>query len=956
MKKVTTLCIMLALVASAAFAGNKNTVSIANKEDAAARLSVEKPEYQAMMAEKAAASAEADRLGETPRWQGSLDDCAVPFPEDVESAVVPALPACWVQISVDAASPARTWASATGTAHGGTKKFFISWSAPALDDWLISPGVALVGGTSYRLKYWRRSSSSSYTERLEIWTSSTTQDVAGMTTNILPAFNFSNTAYVQDVVDFTPGVSGTYYIGWRATSGDALGISLDDFELGLTPVDPARCCYLLGGQSVCADLTLAECTQLGGEWTDGLHCATDPCTIGRCCYGDPCQPQCLDGITDFDCQTLGGAWLEGATCTSSPCPTPQPGDLCCTALPVPGLPFTESGNTCGFTNDYDAVCPYTGGTAPDVAYSYTPTVDQLVTLSLCLSGYDTKLYVYDGAPTPGGQIACNDDANPCPGSTGSFRSLIECLQLYAGHTYCIIVDGYGSSCGDYTLVMEECVPCEVTCPPGATLEGEVGCGDEYVDNFNGGCNSDPAVFSTLDCDAVICGTAWTYTFTGLNYRDTDWYLFTVTEDLDSNKICVTTEFSGLLYIFPAAPCSLINSGAVSPIAAVNTVACEEACIDLCYEPGDYIAIVLPSVFTGIPCESAYVLSRECRPCAEPFVCHCTEGENTHCEFAIDETTYPLDSAIPTTCVTINVPFEYHITDLNVCIDLVHTFDGDLDIFLTSPGGTVIELSTDNGGGGDNYTCTTFDDEAVNSVIGGVAPFSGSYMPETPLSAVDGENALGAWVLCITDDAGGDVGWLNWVCLTFEYDEILPVAFGSFDAVAGNGSVTLNWNTESESNVDRFELSRDGSVVANVTAQNNATGAAYSYVDNNVANGTVYSYSLVSVDVNGARQALATLSATPNAGAAVITEYALHQNYPNPFNPTTNLAFDMVDAGHVSISVFNIMGQKVAELVNGNVEAGRHIVSFDATGLSSGLYLYKMEANGFTAQNKMVLMK
>ncbi|NUO20456.1 T9SS type A sorting domain-containing protein, partial [bacterium] len=175
------------------------------------------------------------------------------------------------------------------------------------------------------------------------------------------------------------------------------------------------------------------------------------------------------------------------------------------------------------------------------------------------------------------------------------------------------------------------------------------------------------------------------------------------------------------------------------------------------------------------------------------------------------------------------------------------------------------------------------------------------------------------------------------------------------AVAGNGLVTLNWNTLSETDVDHFELSRNGSVVANVAAMNSATGANYSYTDNGLTNGTTYNYSLVSVDVNGARQALATLSATPS-GSAVITEYALHQNYPNPFNPTTNIAFDMVEAGKVSISVFNVMGQKVAEIVNGNMEAGRHVVNFDATGLSSGLYLYKMEANGFTAQAKMVLMK
>ncbi len=293
--------------------------------------------------------------------------------------------------------------------------------------------------------------------------------------------------------------------------------------------------------------------------------------------------------------------------------------------------------------------------------------------------------------------------------------------------------------------------------------------------------------------------------------------------------------------------------------------------------------------------------------------------------------------------------------MNVAIDAIHTFDGDVEIRLTSPLGTTVILSDNRGGGGDNWFCTEFDDEATTAVAAGVAPFTGSWIPDAALSAFDGENAVGNWTLTFHDQVGGDFGYLIGACLKFEYDVILPVAFGSFDAVAGNERVTLNWNTSSENNVDHFELSRDGSVIANVDAQNSATGATYTYTDVELTNGTTYNYSLVSVDVNGARQALATLSATPS-GSAVITEYALHQNYPNPFNPTTNIAFDMVETGRVSISVFNIMGQKVAEIVNGNMEAGRHVVTFDATSLSSGLYLYKMEVNGFTAQSKMILMK
>lgn len=101
-----------------------------------------------------------------------------------------------------------------------------------------------------------------------------------------------------------------------------------------------------------------------------------------------------------------------------------------------------------------------------------------------------------------------------------------------------------------------------------------------------------------------------------------------------------------------------------------------------------------------------------------------------------------------------------ITDINVTLDLNHTFDGDLDIFLVSPTGTRVALSTNSGGSGDNFTTTVFDDEAAVSITAGTAPFTGSFRPEGLLSALDGESANGAWTLEIVDEAGGDVGVLN----------------------------------------------------------------------------------------------------------------------------------------------------------------------------------------------------
>ncbi|MBK6912028.1 MAG: trypsin-like peptidase domain-containing protein [bacterium] len=85
-------------------------------------------------------------------------------------------------------------------------------------------------------------------------------------------------------------------------------------------------------------------------------------------------------------------------------------------------------------------------------------------------------------------------------------------------------------------------------------------------------------------------------------------------------------------------------------------------------------------------------------------------------------------------------------------------------------------------------------------------------------------------------------------------------------------------------------------------------------------------------------------------------YELHQNYPNPFNPSTSIAYDLLEASHVSLKVFDVLGREVATLATGHHEAGRYTVNFDAASLASGVYVYRLEANGFVDSKKMLLMK
>jgi hypothetical protein len=89
---------------------------------------------------------------------------------------------------------------------------------------------------------------------------------------------------------------------------------------------------------------------------------------------------------------------------------------------------------------------------------------------------------------------------------------------------------------------------------------------------------------------------------------------------------------------------------------------------------------------------------------------------------------------------------------------------------------------------------------------------------------------------------------------------------------------------------------------------------------------------------------------------VPARFSLEQNYPNPFNPVTNIKFSIPKAGFVTLKIYDISGREVAQLVNRNISAGTFNYDFDASGLSTGVYFYRINADGFTDVKKMMLIK
>ncbi len=138
-------------------------------------------------------------------------------------------------------------------------------------------------------------------------------------------------------------------------------------------------------------------------------------------------------------------------------------------------------------------------------------------------------------------------------------------------------------------------------------------------------------------------------------------------------------------------------------------------------------------------------------------------------------------------------------------------------------------------------------------------------------------------------------------------------------------------------------------------------AEHQFIDTTVDTGKVYYYAISATDFagnEGEKSAPVSLlvSSVAQTGGQVPTEFALEQNYPNPFNPTTTIAFAIPKAAHVTLEVYNAAGQKVATLVNRYLPAGNYQASWDAVGMASGVYFYKIQAGEFKATRKMMLVR
>ncbi len=214
------------------------------------------------------------------------------------------------------------------------------------------------------------------------------------------------------------------------------------------------------------------------------------------------------------------------------------------------------------------------------------------------------------------------------------------------------------------------------------------------------------------------------------------------------------------------------------------------------------------------------------------------------------------------------------------------------------------------------------------------------------------------------------------------EHIVPVELTSFTATAELNSVSLNWQTATETNNSGFEIERkqvgspqssvgnqDWNQIAFVPGFGTTTEQkSYSFVDENLSAGT-YQYRLKQLDFDGSFE----YSNTIEVEITSPTEFALAQNYPNPFNPTTKIKYTIPSVTLrqaqgdilVSLKVFDVLGNEVATLVNETQQPGIYEVEFNvgqAISLSSGVYYYQLRvypvsgAVSFVETKKMILLR
>jgi hypothetical protein len=204
---------------------------------------------------------------------------------------------------------------------------------------------------------------------------------------------------------------------------------------------------------------------------------------------------------------------------------------------------------------------------------------------------------------------------------------------------------------------------------------------------------------------------------------------------------------------------------------------------------------------------------------------------------------------------------------------------------------------------------------------------------------------------------------------FSVVEVIPIQLQSFECtIVGGLAVLVEWTTASETNNYGFEIERRSTgdtgyvLLPNSFIPGQGTTIVpqhYSYIDSTVGIGSWW-YRLRQIDLDGSVHLTDPVSVevvtSLEEGVSLPTNFSLRQNHPNPFNPSTTILYELPERSNVLLKVFNVVGEEIATLVDGVEEAGRRSVEFDAAGVPSGTFVYRLQAGRFVQARKMLLIR
>ncbi|HNU55961.1 MAG TPA: hypothetical protein PKN30_05160, partial [Flavobacteriales bacterium] len=388
----------------------------------------------------------------------ACDAYTIPFSEDFNSVTTPGLPICW---SVDNVNGATTWLTASApTGFTGNVARYPYDGSVGGDDWLFTPGLDLVGGTTYTLTYTYAAQSTFFAEAMDVYYGNAAS--AGAMSDLIVdhgSFAFLTPSTVS--YNITPGSTGVYYIGWHSYSGaNEFNINLDDISVVETPACPDPTGVSVSGTTyngtnvnfTCSGCTGSVIVEFGvSPHTPGVDGTAG---VGGTLVTGAVSPQAISlaPSTTYqiyvrqDCSlAMDGYSNNTAAVNVTTPPAPPANDLCENAIPVSCNSVTNASTVNATTTGAPAgSCDtYTMNTAGGIWYTLQG-FDGTMTIDLSGSSYDTRLAVYSGTCGSFSCVAGDDDDGAGTTSLVSFTGS-------SAITYYVYVTGYLTNTGSVVM-------------------------------------------------------------------------------------------------------------------------------------------------------------------------------------------------------------------------------------------------------------------------------------------------------------------------------------------------------------------------------------------------------------------------------------------------------------------------------------------------------------------------